>query len=171
MTFWYATTLFVHSWLRWGVLGMAVACAVRARLGWAARRPFGPTDARMLRAFVGLVDTQLLLGLLLYAVLSPIAAAGWQNLSAAMGHAVPRFFAIEHPLAMLIGVVVLHVGLRRAKHRGADARRHQLALRTILAALLCVLIGIPWPGLPYARPLARGAVWGAGATPAVSAPQ
>lgn len=155
MAFWYATILLLHSWLRWGVVGLALLCIGRAAQGWRQLRPFDQRDARRLRLLVAAVDTQLLLGLLLYAVLSPISAAGFTDLGAAMGNSVLRYFVLEHPLAMLLGAAALHVGSARARRWHADPRRHRAVLRTVAAALLCVLIGIPWPGLPYVRPLLR----------------
>jgi len=72
-----------------------------------------------------------------------------------MHNAILRFVLVEHPLAMLIGVVVLHVGGLRAKRLGDGPLRHRAVSRTVAAALLCFVIGVPWPRLPYARPLAR----------------
>ncbi len=151
----YATVLWVHSWLRWGVVCLAVLCLVRAARGWVRRAPFADVDARLQRLFVGAVDAQLLHGVLLYALLSPITAVGFSNLGAAMRNSVLRFFVLEHPLAMLIAVVVVHVGLLWSRRFGADPRRHRAVLRTTAVALLCFIIGIPWPGLPYVRPLLR----------------
>ncbi|MDX2167242.1 MAG: hypothetical protein SF182_09270 [Deltaproteobacteria bacterium] len=153
MSGWYTTILLLHSWLRWGVLALGVWCGLAAARGWRQRAPFGGADVRRLTLFVAAVDTQLLLGLLLYAQLSPITSIAFGNLGAAMGNAVLRFFVLEHPLAMVSGVALLHVGSVRARRLGADPTRHRAVLRTIGLALLCVLIGIPWPGLPYARPL------------------
>lgn len=153
MAFWYAAILMVHSWLRWGVLALGLLCAVHAARAWKQRAPFQPADARRLTLFVAAVDTQVLLGLLLYLWLSPITPLAFADLGAAMHNAVLRFFVLEHPLAMLIGAAVLHVGSVRARRLGATAPRHRAVLRTVATALLCFLIGIPWPGLPYVRPL------------------
>jgi hypothetical protein len=155
MAFWYATILSLHSWLRWGVVGLALLCIARAALGWRRRRSFERGDARLFRVLVAAVDTQIVLGLLLYARLSPFSAAGFSDLGGAMHNSVLRYFVLEHPLAMLIGVAVLHVGSVRARRWNSEPQRHRAVLRTTATALLCFAIGLPWPGLPYARPLLR----------------
>jgi hypothetical protein len=147
--------LLAHSTLRWGVLAGVLWCLARAAVGWVRRRPFDDSDARVVRILTALVDTQLLLGLVLYGVLSPIglAALGAPGM---MGNVILRFFALEHPLLMITGVTVLHVGMARARRLGADPRRHRAVLLTTFSALVLFLFGVPWPGLPYARPLLRG---------------
>src|SRR5690606_42004172 len=67
--------LFLHSWMRWVVLAAAVIVVLRALRGWLASQPWGPTDDKAGRIFTGVLDLQFLLGLILYAVLSPITRA------------------------------------------------------------------------------------------------
>jgi hypothetical protein len=68
--------------------------------------------------------------------------------------ATVRFFGVEHALSMVIGLVALHVGRVISKRASGRARHKRVAIATG-AALFAVFIGVPWPGLPYARPLAR----------------
>jgi hypothetical protein len=153
--FWYAAVLLAHSWLRWGVLASTTWCALQSSRAWRQRRPFTPADQRRVRLCVGLIDTQLLLGGLLYVWLSPIDAVARQDVSAAMGNDILRFFLVEHPFSMALGIAAMHVGAVLGRRHGADTLHHRTAARAAGAALLCFLVGVPWPGLPYARPLAR----------------
>jgi len=155
MVSWYSALLVAHSYLRWGVLGMSVVCVARAAHGWARRRPFERADERVVRVLLSIVDTQLLLGLLLYAGLSPITGAALHDVRGAMSNSVLRFFSLEHQVAMVAAIAVLHVGLLRAKRLGADPKRHRSVLVSTAAALVLFVVGVPWPGLPYARPLLR----------------
>jgi len=151
----YAVTLIVHSWLRWllllaGLLLLARAArALRRNADWSGR------DVRAVRLFVGLADLQLMLGLLLYVVLSPIVRIALSDLRAAMASSVLRFFVVEHITAMAIAVVVLHVGKLRALRAASARGRHKGVLLTVSLFLACVLIGIPWPFRQYGRPLLR----------------
>ncbi len=154
MISWYDATLLAHSANRWLVLVVALMCIARAAGGWFRRRPYDRTDERLIRAFVAVVDTQLLLGLVLYLILSPIGAAALLA-PGMLWNAILRFFAFEHPLIMLIGFAVLHVGVVRAKRLGDAPERHRAFLKTVALAFACFLAGIPWPGLAYARPLVR----------------
>jgi hypothetical protein len=132
----HAAVLFVHSLLRWFVLAAAIYAVVRA---------FG-RDYRAGRWFSRLLDLQVALGLLLY-WLSPITSSALTNMAGAMQNRVVRFWAVEHVFSMLVAVALVHIGAARA-HKGKGG----VAILYLLA-LLMILIGIPWPFMPYGRPL------------------
>ena len=100
------------------------------------------------------VDLQFVLGLSLYLRLSPITRAAFADLAAAMRLSVLRFFLVEHGTGMLLGIGVLHMLRSRARRRQGPAR-HALTAVAALGALLCIAVSVPWPGLPYGRPLWR----------------
>jgi hypothetical protein len=151
----YPWVLFVHSWVRWLVLLALVVALARALAGWRAKRPFAARDEAIVRALVGTVDLQFLLGLLLYLFLSPISSAGFRDPGAALWQATLRFFTIEHPFAMILAVAVLHAGRARGRRFGGDPQRHRTLMIATALALALIAGSIPWPGLPYARPLLR----------------
>jgi uncharacterized membrane protein YwaF len=151
----YSSILLVHSWLRWLVLVALVAGSAAALHGWLAARPLGAADRRLSLAAVIAVDSQLVLGLLLYFWLSPITQLAFSDAKAAMKQSALRFFFVEHLALMLLAVVVLHVGRVRARKKADDRGKHRTTALTLVFALLLVLAGIPWPGLGYGRPLFR----------------
>jgi hypothetical protein len=151
----YPWVLFAHSWVRWLVLLALCAALAGAIAAWRAKRPFAARDEVRVRALVGAVDVQVLLGLLLYLFLSPISWAGFRDPGAALWQATLRFFTIEHPFAMIVALGVLHAGNVRGKRHGEDPRRHRTVLIATALALALIAGSIPWPGLPYARPLLR----------------
>ena len=151
----YATILFLHSWLRWIVVGLGIFAFVSA---WRARRSgreYTRTDDRRGLLFVIALDLQVTLGLTMYLFLSPITRAAFQDPGAAMRSSVLRFFLIEHVLSMTLALVAAHVGRVRTRRVTTSPEKHQRAASGVLIALLCIFVGIPWPFLPYARPLAR----------------
>jgi hypothetical protein len=152
----YEITLFVHSYLRWIALGLFVVVLVRSIRGWLGAREWTKLDERLHIGLVSAIDIQLLLGLLLYIVLSPIAQAFFANPGASMKDAVVRYVGVEHITGMLIVVVIVHVGRVRSKRAGTAKLRHRRVWSTSLAALLLVLASIPWPFLKYGRPILRG---------------
>lgn len=142
----YATTLLVHSWVRWlvVVLGVwALLSALTARGGAGARKAG--------QFFTIALDVQFLLGVLLYVVLSPITRAAIGDMAAAMHNGVWRFWSVEHPALMILAVVFGHVG-RMAARRSPASRRPVVWYALSIAAILAA---IPWPALPYGRPLVR----------------
>jgi hypothetical protein len=145
----YSIVLSLHSWIRW----LALVGAVGTTLAAVMNRE-RTADGWGLVAMIGL-DLQLLLGLLLYLVVSPNMAELRAHFGEAMQNAQLRFWAVEHLTAMLAAVVLAHVGrvlARRAATPGA--KRARLMVCFGLATIL-IIIGMPWPGLPYGRPLFR----------------
>lgn len=151
----YGAVLFLHSWLRWAVLVLAVWMLVRAVRGLSGRRPFDALDDKLSKLFLISVDVQLLLGLALYVFLSPTTHAAFADFGAAMRDRVARFWAVEHSSAMLLAAVAVHVGRVRGKRLGADAARHRTTLITLVVFVLLVALAFPWPGLAQGRPLFR----------------
>lgn len=151
----YAVLLVLHSYLRWAVLGLAVAGLVRAFSGFRAGRGWVAADERLAKLTLASIDTQLLLGLALYFV-SPVVSTARQNMAAAMHDRTLRFFSVEHLSMMLLAVAVAHIGRVRAKKHGEAPARHKTTLLTLVGFLVLVAASIPWPFLPHGRPLLRG---------------
>ncbi|MDD9943238.1 MAG: hypothetical protein OXU20_19520 [Myxococcales bacterium] len=152
----YAFVLFIHSWLRYAVLAAGIALLVVAITQLRSDKRWSPRSERLATVFLASLDTQLLLGLLLYFALSPLTSAGLADLAAAMKSPVLRFFSVEHSLTMFLAVVVAHVGRVRAKRKPDDQARLRTVLRFQIAWLVLTLAAIPWPGLDIGRPLFRG---------------
>jgi hypothetical protein len=151
----YSSALWLHSWLRWAVLLTGLVAWLRAISGKTARRPWTPKDELWGLLLTISVDLQFLVGVVLYAFLSPIVRQGLRNFSVAMQIGVVRFFTIEHVIGMIAGIALVHIGRVKIR-KAADAdRKHRLAMVFYGIALVLMIISIPWPGLPVARPLFR----------------
>lgn len=145
----YEIVLTLHSLLRWLVVIAGAIAVARGFLGWSGKRPWTGLDDRLGMIFTTSVDVQLLLGLLLFFVFSPITRQALGNLGAAMANDTMRFFLAEHFPLMLIAMVVAHIGRVRAR-KAADAggKFRQTAIWFGIAFLL-ILLAIPWPFLGY----------------------
>jgi predicted membrane channel-forming protein YqfA (hemolysin III family) len=140
----YSLVLLVHSWLRWAVLAAGLAAIARG----------GSHNETAGRWFTILLDVQMLLGLLLYFVLSPVTRAALQDFGGAMGAPQMRFYAVEHLFGMVIAIALAHVGLKKVRKAPVERKARTAAIFYGLA-LVAILISIPWPGLPAGRPLFR----------------
>ena len=150
----YAVVLTIHSWLRWLVLLAGIAAFVRAATGASSRRPWTSADDRSGFWFITVLDLQFLLGLILYVFFSPFTHAAFGDIGAAMKNSGLRFWLVEHPFGVLVGIALAHIG--RARARKTDSlRRHRVVAIFIGLTLIAVLVSIPWPGTPAARPLLR----------------
>ena len=151
----YTFVLAAHSWLRWVVLIAGAIAVARAIAGAAKRRAWSGADERIGRLFVISLDVQILLGLLLYFLLSPITRAAMADFGAAMGNSGLRFWAVEHFFGVLVAAAFAHAGRGRTKKIAEHVSRHRVAAIFYGLALLAVLISIPWPGTPNGRPWIR----------------
>jgi hypothetical protein len=145
--------LTLHSLLRWAVLAFGLLAFGRALAGTFGARPWTPLDDRAGKYFVMALDLQMLVGLVLYAGLSPIARAAFSDMGAAMKDPLLRFYAVEHVSLMIGAVALVHIGRVRARKASGDRARHRATLVFFGLGLLAMLIGIPWPGRAVGRPL------------------
>jgi hypothetical protein len=150
----YALLLVAHSWVRWGVVSLALWVFGKSLDGARSARPWSRTDERASVALIAVVDLQLLFGLWLYLSESPIVRAFLADPAHGMKITVLRFFGMEHAVTMLLAVVVLHVARARSK-RKQGGERHRTTAAWTGAALVLVMVGIPWPFLRHGRPLVR----------------
>jgi len=116
--------------------------------GWLQRRQWSDTEARATRAFLGALDLQFLLGLLLFAVFSPLTRQGFRDMGAAMSDAPVRYFLLEPPLIMLVAIASAHIAAVQVRRAATDAERFQRASILYGLSLAAVAGFIPW-----ARPL------------------
>lgn len=151
----YALVTWVHSYLRWLILIALIVASVKFAGGWRAGRPWDAGSTRLLKATVGLLDLQLLLGLLLYFLLSPLTELAFRDMGAAMRSAPARFFVVEHATMMVAALVAVHVTSVRVRRAKEDPVRQRRAAIGVMTTLLFVCVGIPWPFLAYGRPLFR----------------
>jgi hypothetical protein len=140
----YTLLLIVHSWLRWAVLAAGIAAVARG----------GADQGQAGKWYTILLDTQMLLGLLLYFVFSPLTTAALGDFGTAMRTPQLRYFAVEHVFGMLIAIALAHVG--RSKIRKAPIERKARTAAIFYGlSLVALLVSIPWPGMTAGRPLFR----------------
>ncbi|MBL8860694.1 MAG: hypothetical protein JNK02_01670 [Planctomycetes bacterium] len=151
----YETALILHNVLRLVVVALTLWVVLRAFQGWRGRRPFGATDRLNALVLTILVDTQLVIGLLLHFVWSPVTKNAMADMGAAMKDPSLRKFVVEHPVLMIAGIALVHAGKLAAKGASNDAGRHRRTFVFLSIALILFLIGTPWPFQEVGRPWLR----------------
>jgi hypothetical protein len=148
----YNIVLALHNIVRWVVLITAILALVRAYMGWLQNREWSARDRQSGVFFTSALDTQLLLGLILFFISPWTRALLTGNFTGMMSDPTMRFFSIEHVPFMILAVVLAHIGSARAR-RATDAasKFRQSAIFFSLSVLVIILI-IPWwrplfPGL------------------------
>lgn len=149
----YPFLLALHSLLRWAVVAAAAQALAVAWAGWLSARPFTPLGRRSAAILTSALDLQLLVGLALYLLASPITRGALSAPGASMADAQLRYWLVEHPVLALAAVALAHLGSVRARRAVADVDRWRRAVAWFSAAAVAVAATVPWPFRAVGRPL------------------
>lgn len=135
----YSIFLHAHSGLRWIALILLIAAIINA----VASRSKGDylKKDKMLNLFAMIMlHTQLLIGLILYFQSGKVQfSKGW------MKDGMLRFFGMEHFLLMVIAIVLVTIGRKKAEKAIAPIVKHKKIIVWYTIALFIILYAIPWP--------------------------
>jgi hypothetical protein len=154
----YENALVVHSLLRAVAVVLLALAFVRALHGSVTGRYFNATDRTLALLATIALDVQLLVGLALHLVWSPVTKQAFSDFGSAMKDPTLRKWVVEHPTMMLVAIVLAHVGSALRRRAETDLLRHRWTAATLGCALILVLLAMPWTSGEGARPLLRW--WG-----------
>ena len=142
----YNGLLHLHNLLRWVILLLIVIAIVRSFVGMSGNKPFTNGDKKIGLFLMIAAHITFIIGVYQWIAgamgLKMINAAG---MSVVMKDAASRFWAIEHPIGMLIAIILITVGRRQSKAPIADGVKHKRTFWYYFIALLIIIATIPWP--------------------------
>lgn len=141
-------TLGIHNILRWIVLGIGILTIVKMYSGWLKKSEWETTDQKFGLIFTIALDTQLLVGFLLYFVFSDLVRTAFANFGNAINNPVLRFFSVEHITIMLIAIALGHIGSSFGKKELPDHEKFKRSAILFSLTLLLIILGIPWSSRP-----------------------
>ncbi|WP_433902760.1 hypothetical protein [Sphingobacterium puteale] len=146
--------LVCHSAIRWFVLGSLVYAIFTAFRGLRLKKKFSTKTNAVRHWTATIAHIQLLIGMALY-IQSPIVLAKTTDGLGSMAN--PHvFFKYIHISLAVVAIVLITIGSAKAKRMQEDQAKYQTMLWWFSAALLIILIAIPWPFSPLAaRPYLR----------------
>jgi hypothetical protein len=148
----------LHNLNRWLIVGTAIWTLIVAYRGWLSGAVWTAHSQRPGLFFTSALNVQLLLGLLIYA-LGPFGRLAFTSFSSMLDNGVLRFFTLEHPVQMVIAVLVAQAGYSLAKRAGPDRAKFRRAALYYSVAVFLIALAIPWPPLEYGRPLLPQFSW------------
>lgn len=151
----YTITLLIHSWNRWIVLLTGIAAIVVAVANMQPGSTFTTFHRKLYLVFISSLHLQLLAGLLLYFVFSPVTTMAFSNLANAMHDTVQRFFVVEHTLVNLIAIAVAQIGSIKIRKQKTAHQKHKVALIWFSIALMLIISMIPMGMMGVERPWFR----------------
>ncbi|HLV41626.1 MAG TPA: hypothetical protein VKY37_05065 [Brumimicrobium sp.] len=136
-----------HSGLRYIVLALLVIAIFNAIANLKSGK-YEKKD-KMINLF-GMIflHIQLLLGLVLYFMSEKV-----QFIEGVMKNSVLRFYTMEHILLMVVAIIFITLGRKKAESLPEPASRHKMILRYYGLGLVIIFIAIPWP---FMRDLGAG---------------
>lgn len=114
-----------HSWVRWIILIVGFLAVLRGLWGWLRNLAFASADNVLGAAFTGLIDLNVLIGVVLLIV-------KWSS---------PDRPSLFHPVFMILAALVAHAG-RALARRSVDGGRHRWQSLSLLVSLVLILIGV-----------------------------
>ena len=115
----------IHGLVRWLVALVAIIAIVKFALGWLRHMPFTPVDRSIMSAYTGLLDTNLLLGLILFF---------------GLGGGFP-FNRIEHASTMIVAIVVAHLSAIWRKSDDA-AKKFRNNLIVVVVSFILIITAV-----------------------------
>jgi len=140
----YTGLLHTHNLFRWLVLIVLILAVGFALIGWFKKQEWTKKDNITGLLLTIFMDIQFLVGIILYAFVSPITKAAFNDFGAAMKNADLRFYAVEHISLMIIALILVHIGRTKTKKSVAPWKKHRAATIFYGIALLLILASIPW---------------------------
>ena len=148
----YLISLYLHSWNRWLILIFGLLTLWYAWSGSRESAAF-PGKAKPFNIiFISSLHLQLLIGLLLYFVLSPITTLALKDFGAAMKDASVRYWVMEHSLMNVIAIALAQTGSILAKKKATPRLAHRTMFIWSLIAFLIILLMIPMGIMGPERP-------------------
>nr|WP_068890445.1 hypothetical protein [Pedobacter panaciterrae] len=151
----YPLLLFLHSFLRWLVLGSLVYSIYISYNGKAGNLKFTKTTNQWRHWTATIAHVQLLLGMAIYVQSPFVMYQLMDNPNKILNE--QTFFRYLHLIMMMVAVILITIGSAKAKRLKSDHEKFNTMLTWFAFALVVILIAIPWPFSPLtSRPLVRG---------------
>lgn len=137
--------LHVHSFWAYVVLGLLLIAVVNALIGMIKKRTFGTRDLRISLFTLIVAHLQLLLGIIMFFVSDKVL---WFNsevdTSSIMENSTSRLYNMEHPLTMIIAIILITIGFSRHKKKNKSSAKFKTIFIFYLLGLILALSRIPW---------------------------
>ena len=133
----------LHSYWAYLVLAVLIYTVINAVIGWVQKKEFTHKDFRLGLFTLIATHLQLVIGLVWY-FMSPWFEALTTNGGEVMKESSARLLAVEHPLMMVIAIVLITIGWSKHKKQVKSVSKFKTFTIFYGLALVVVLSRIPW---------------------------
>lgn len=134
----------LHSGWAYITLLVLIFAVVNATIGLASKKEFKDKDLRVSLFTLIVSHIQLVIGLLALFVSAQFDYVLDNGMGAAMKESAIRLIVVEHPLMMILAIVLITMGFSKHKKQTTDNGKFKTIAFYYGIALLFVLSRIPW---------------------------
>lgn len=133
----------MHSYMAYIALATLLIAFVMALVNFLGKKEYTNGHRKIYLFAMIAAHIQLLFGLILY-----IASGRYATIGASMQDSELRLLALEHPLMMLIALVLITIMHKKSKKATNDIAKHRFIVIGYGIALALILSRIPWSQWP-----------------------
>lgn len=134
----------IHSGWAYITLIILIFAVYNAIKGLTSKKEFEDKDLRISLFTLIIAHIQLILGFIAYFTSDYFSSLVENGMGDSMKDAVVRLFAVEHPLMMILAIVLITVGFSKHKKKTTDKDKFKTIAIFYGIALLFILSKIPW---------------------------
>ncbi|HTO16008.1 MAG TPA: hypothetical protein VLZ83_09560 [Edaphocola sp.] len=141
--------LHLHSTLRYLIVFVAIWAIFKAMSGMNGKKAFTKADQKPGLLYLIGMDLQLVIGLVLYFMGNwgyKIISNGGMAEVVGDGKVVNRFFVMEHPIGMILALILVHLGYAATKKTSnTDQQKFKKSFWMYLISFILIIAFVPWP--------------------------
>ncbi|MDB4083229.1 hypothetical protein N9502_03070 [Vicingaceae bacterium] len=134
----------LHNLLRYAIVIFLIINVVKSFLGWFGKIEYTAGDNKLSLFLFISAHLQLVVGFVLYSV-SGVVKVAMSDMGDSMKDTVLRFWAVEHMLSMVVGIIIITLGRIMAKKAKSDSAKFRRQAIYFTLAMVIIFAAIPWP--------------------------
>jgi hypothetical protein len=134
----------LHSGWAYITLIVLVVAVINAIIGLTSKKDYKDKDLRISLFSLIVSHIQLIIGIIAYFVSAQFSFLRHNGMGAAMKEPDIRLYVIEHPLMMILAIILITMGFSKHKKQATDQGKFKTIALYYGIALIFVLSRIPW---------------------------
>ena len=140
----YETVKFLHSYWAYLVFFVLLVATINALIKYLGNKEFSAFDFRIALFTLIVSHIQLLIGIVLYFSADYFSVISEAGMGEVMKNPTLRSNIVEHPLTMIIAVVLITIGYSKHKKKLTSRPKFKMLAIFYTIAFILVLAKIPW---------------------------
>lgn len=136
-----------HSVIRWIIIITLATTFIVLLLNKHKNRAFTKNNYNWLQLVCLILNIQFIVGILLFSK-SQLVVLFWENFQETVKLRQPRFFGLEHPSMMLLGIVLFNYFTFKMRNKINTKQANLYFLKRLILIIIIILSSVPWAFSP-----------------------